>query len=240
MDIHAVSGGDTTATLMQSVREDERLRAHPFNVLRNAAVRHARSDWVLYLEADMLLPAAHERLRKHLPRFAAASGVDGTTPAWILLLYNALAAAKQHAPPDDKADLLAAGYNNSAYGSHAFMDYAAWLRQPAGAGSTVLDCPKCGAPSPGGKLCWAAEPYYVGAAGAGVAVRRALLLPPGQGAAGDDRVGVRQVQVPGAGGPVCRGHRGQHEAGRGDRRAQAGQAAAVDVPRIFQGPEEMR
>ena len=39
-----MSGGDTTATLMQGVREDERLRAHPFNVLRNAAVRHARSD----------------------------------------------------------------------------------------------------------------------------------------------------------------------------------------------------
>ena len=79
---------------MSGIREKKSLGAYPINVLRNAAILHARCDWVIYIEADMLLPSsAKDRLAEQLPSYAAQSDVSGRPIAWILPLYMAPASA---------------------------------------------------------------------------------------------------------------------------------------------------
>lgn len=67
---------------------------YPYNTLRNVAIAGARSDWLMYIEGDMILDATiRERLEVHLQRDMLRRA--GSDVAYIVPLFKALEASSE-------------------------------------------------------------------------------------------------------------------------------------------------
>jgi hypothetical protein len=113
------------------ITADMQRALYPINVLRNLAIEHARTDFIVLLEADCLVPAGSRELlvRKYLPRMMEEAA-HGTATGWIMPLFDApdSSSVRSAAFPQDKAGLLAASpsWTPCGYDSHRYFHSLGW------------------------------------------------------------------------------------------------------------------
>ena len=99
--------------------------------MRNVAIQNADTEWVLYIEADMVTQTnlsmrISNALSKGLFKRSERNRID----AYILPLFyppESLRLSSSLQLPQEKISLTKMGYKSPAYRSHSYMNYTAWL-----------------------------------------------------------------------------------------------------------------
>jgi hypothetical protein len=137
---------------------------YPINILRNVAIKGARTKYILYVEGDMVLPEYTQHFLKrqteHMNKILPTNGT--AIKALILPLFYPPGQCKQRPIPRRKSELRNMSYRGCAYESHQFMDYKRWLLLPAN--ETIFELPEYTSvvgTNRKGKLLKGFEPYFV-------------------------------------------------------------------------------
>jgi len=107
-----------------------RRKPYPVQELRNVALEHSETPYVIYVEGDMVFsPGAAGHLLREAEALRSVPQVASIVPLYSPKDEESSEAAFRHLP-SDKAGLRQASLVPCQYDSHMFMDYAAWEKDP--------------------------------------------------------------------------------------------------------------